>query len=270
MNNNNIFNDDKYSSHSPTLKNNEDLQVFKKPTITTTKFCSDVDNNSKRTAKDFSKKKTQNIFYSLANYLFVKRTKNNKIKEKCGLTRNFRNIFGKKIGMQEFRFFFKRMYYFCVRPFLYFLGSWNYFIVNYYSEMSSIYDNQFFFEFELLFLANWMFENIFKGFELITKKNSSKLIKLALSSFLLMLFVISLFICLPKPVFFILNIFRLLRLKKMFEVFSKLTQKNNFKINHGNLKNDQNQFFFKKTISDVLFQICYTHFLFVLFPPTLS
>ena len=265
MNNNNIFNDDKYSSHSPTLKNNEDLQVFKKPTITTTKFCSDVDNNSKRTAKDFSKKKTQNIFYSLANYLFVKRTKNNKIKEKCGLTRIFRNIFGKKIGMQEFRFFFKRMYYFGLRTFLYFLGSCNYFIVNYYSEMSSIYDNQFFFEFELLFLANWMFENIFKGFELITKKNSSKLIKLALSSFLLMLFVISLFICLPKPVFFILNIFRLLRLKKMFEVFSKLTQKNNFKINHGNLKNDQNQFFFKKTISDVLFQICYTHFLFVLF-----
>lgn len=263
---NNIFNDDRYSSHSPTLKNNEDLQVFKKPTITTTKFCSDVDNNSKRTAKDFSKKKTHNFFYSLANYMVFQPKKFNKISEKCGLARNFRNIFGKKIGMQEFRFFFKRIYYFFFRPFLYFLGSCNYFIVNYYSKMSTISENQFFFEFELLFLANGMFENILKGFELKNKKNSSsKLIKFTLSSFLLLLFFIDLFICLPKTIFLVLNIFRLLRLKKMFEVFSKLTQKNNFKIYHGKFKNDQNQSFSKKKNSDFFFQLCYTHFLFVVF-----
>ena len=73
MNNNNIFNDDKYYSHSPTLKNNEDLQVFKKPTITTTKFCSDVDNNSKITAKDFSKKKNSEYFLFIGK-LFVCQT----------------------------------------------------------------------------------------------------------------------------------------------------------------------------------------------------
>ena len=124
---NNNFNDEKNSSHSPTLKNNEDLQVFKKPTFTT-KNCSDIENTSKKISRDLWKKKPTNLLLSFTHYLSIQPKIFLSLKEKCCSTIHNLNGFRKKNIQRDF---FQKVYYFFMKPFCYFLGSCSYFIINY-------------------------------------------------------------------------------------------------------------------------------------------
>jgi len=267
---NNNFNDEKNSSHSPTLKNNEDLQVFKKPTFTT-KNCSDIENTSKKISRDLWKKKPTNLLLSFTHYLSIQPKIFLSLKEKCCSTIHNLNGFRKKNIQRDF---FQKVYYFFMKPFCYFLGSCSYFIINY-DAYTSFCPNRKIYVFEIIFLANNLFEIISQIIKFRTSKNHSKrnwnrMFKWTSHSLILLIFFVTLFVCPSEECFLVLNILRLLRLNRLFRFlkkiffhkFKKITheEKNKNEINDLLLQKDKESF-----ASSCFYEICFKHFLFVLF-----
>lgn len=187
------------TSHVQTLKNNEDLQVFKKPTFTT-RYFTEFENSSKKTF-DSEKIKQKSLFFTISGFIsnltLIKAFK--KGLDMVSL-RGFQKENEKSFKTTKFRTFYRLW-----KVFVYFIGCFSYFIINIERNCEN------WMIFELFFLFNELLVLFYKFFKK-RKRILSNLFKLSVKLAIWLVFVGGLWLFGFKMIVF--NLLRLFRVKR--------------------------------------------------------
>ena len=269
----------KLSSHSQTLKNNDDLEVFKKPTFTT-KIFSEFEMTTKKTFTNSWKNRRTNLFSAFSNYIFVQGREIHTAIKRFTQKNSFvgiKHFFFKTPeknqnfnSLEKIKFLVYSLYFRLFQVIVYLLGSWNYFLYNISQEnICRNLDNN---VIEILFLINFSFELLMKIVYLRSKITKTGLVKMIFNIFMMLVLFANFFFCYLDIIFLFVNFFRIFRLKKLLLLLKKNIVFKKYFRNKGRdlLKNKKNyitQFSFKKPnykLSILLYESISAHILLII------